>query len=42
MEEKRMIKVMVDGVEYAYPQGTPYRTIAAGSGFSRRMAMASL
>ncbi len=29
MEEKRMIKVMVDGVEYAYPQGTPYRTIAA-------------
>ncbi|MCI8838954.1 MAG: nucleoside kinase [Oscillospiraceae bacterium] len=24
-----MIKVMVDGVEYAYPQGTPYRTIAA-------------
>ena len=29
MEEKRMIQVMVDGVEYAYPQGTPYRTIAA-------------
>ncbi len=29
MEEKRMFKVMVDGVEYAYPQGTPYRTIAA-------------
>ena len=29
MEEKRMIEVMVDGVEYAYPQGTPYRTIAA-------------
>ncbi|MDE6935640.1 MAG: nucleoside kinase [Oscillospiraceae bacterium] len=24
-----MVKVMVDGVEYAYPQGTPYRTIAA-------------
>ncbi|MCI9289939.1 MAG: nucleoside kinase [Oscillospiraceae bacterium] len=24
-----MIEVMVDGVEYAYPQGTPYRTIAA-------------
>ena len=29
MEEKRMIKVTVDGAEYAYPQGTPYRTIAA-------------
>ena len=29
MEEKRMIKVTVDGVEYAYPHGTPYRTIAA-------------
>ena len=29
MEEKRMLEVMVDGVEYAYPQGTPYRTIAA-------------
>jgi len=29
MEEKRMIKVTVDGGEYAYPQGTPYRTIAA-------------
>ena len=29
MEEKKMVKVMVDGVEYAYPQGTPYRTIAA-------------
>lgn len=29
MEEKRMLKVIVDGAEYAYPQGTPYRTIAA-------------
>ncbi len=29
MEEKKMIKVTVDGVEYAYPYGTPYRAIAA-------------
>ncbi len=29
MEEKRMIKVTVDGVEHAYPHGTPYRAIAA-------------
>ena len=29
MEEKRMIKVTVDGAEYSYPQGTPYRDIAA-------------
>ncbi len=30
MEEKQMLKVTVDGTEYAYPCGTPYRTIAAG------------
>ena len=29
MEEKRMVKVIVDGTEHAYPHGTPYRTIAA-------------
>ena len=29
MEEKRMVKVTVDGVEYAYPHGTPYRAVAA-------------
>ena len=29
MEEKRMLTVTVDGVEYAYPHGTPYRAIAA-------------
>ena len=29
MEEKRMLTVIVDGVEYAYPHGTPYRAIAA-------------
>ncbi len=29
MEEKRMIKVTVDGVEHSYPHGTPYRAIAA-------------
>ena len=28
MEEKRMLTVIVDGVEYAYPYGTPYRAIA--------------
>lgn len=29
MEKKRMLTVIVDGVEYAYPYGTPYRAIAA-------------
>ena len=29
MEEKRMVKVLADGVEYAYPHGTSFRTIAA-------------
>ena len=29
MEEKKMIQVTVDGVPYTYPQGTPYRTVAA-------------
>ena len=29
MEEKKMVKVTVDGEEYAYPYGTPYRTVAA-------------
>ena len=29
MDEKRMIRVTVDGTEYSYPHGTPYRTIAA-------------
>jgi len=29
MEEKKMRRVTVDGVEYAYPDGTPYRAIAA-------------
>lgn len=29
MEEKRTIQVTVDGVQYAYPYGTPYRAIAA-------------
>ena len=29
MEEKKMIKVIVDGAEYAYPQGVSYRAIAA-------------
>ena len=29
MEEKKMLNVTVDGVQYAYPCGTSYRTIAA-------------
>ena len=29
MEEKRMLKVTVNGMDHAYPYGTPYRTIAA-------------
>ena len=29
MEERNMVKVTVDGMEYSYPHGTPYRTIAA-------------
>ena len=29
MEEKRMVKVIVDGETYTYPHGTPYRAIAA-------------
>ena len=29
MEEKRMLMVTVDGAQYAYPYGTPYRAIAA-------------
>ena len=29
MEEKRMMQVTVDGKAYTYPQGTPYRAIAA-------------
>ena len=29
MEEKRMIKVTVDGADHAYPSGTPYRAVAA-------------
>lgn len=29
MEEKKMIQVTVDGVPRAYPQGTPYRAVAA-------------
>jgi len=29
MEEKKMARVIVDGAEYTYPYGTPYRTIAA-------------
>ena len=28
MEEKKMMKVTVDGTQYTYPCGTPYRTIA--------------
>ena len=29
MEEKKMLKVTVDGKAYSYPYGTPYRAIAA-------------
>ena len=29
MEEKRLLNVTVDGAQYAYPHGTPYRAIAA-------------
>lgn len=29
MEEKKMITVTVDGGRYSYPQGTPYRAVAA-------------
>ena len=29
MEEKKMIRVTVDGADYTYPRGTSYRTIAA-------------
>ena len=29
MEEKKMVTITVDGTAYAYPHGTPYRTIAA-------------
>lgn len=29
MEEKKMLNVTVDGAQYAYPAGTPYRAIAA-------------
>ena len=29
MEEKKMIQVTVDGVPHTYPQGTPYRAVAA-------------
>ena len=29
MEEKRMCTVTVDGAEYAYPHGTPFRAVAA-------------
>ena len=29
MEEKKMLTVTVDGTEYTYPHGTPYRAIAA-------------
>ena len=29
MEEKKMLKVIIDGTEYAYPQGVSYRAIAA-------------
>ena len=28
MEEKKMLKVIIDGTEYAYPQGVSYRAIA--------------
>ena len=29
MEETKMLNVTVDGAQYAYPYGTPYRAIAA-------------
>ena len=29
MEKKKMITVTIDGAEYAYPYGTPYKNIAA-------------
>ena len=29
MEDKRLLNVTVDGEQYAYPYGTPYRTVAA-------------
>ena len=29
MEETKMVRVTVDGAEYAYPRGTPYRAVAA-------------
>jgi len=29
MEEEQMMKVTVEGTEYAYPRGTPFRTVAA-------------
>ena len=29
MEENKMLKVTIDGSEYAYPYGTPYKIIAA-------------
>ena len=29
MKEKKMLNVTIDGVQYAYPHGTPYRAVAA-------------
>ncbi len=29
MEEKRLVRVTIDGVERTYPRGTPYRAVAA-------------
>ena len=29
MEEKKMLKVSVDGEPYSYPCGTPYRAVVA-------------
>ncbi len=29
MEKKKMITVTIDGAEYTYPYGTPYKNIAA-------------